>query len=67
MGSGARRVAGLALFLWWETPCSRSAVARRPAPAERVFTFSNLATFVSYASTSAMIFLMSLYHSTTEG
>jgi len=52
---------GLAVFLWWETraadPLLNVGLLRR----NRVFTFSNLATFVNYSSTSAMLFLMSLY------
>lgn len=49
------------MFLWWETraadPLLNVGLLRR----NRVFTFSNLATFVNYSSTSAMLFLMSLY------
>jgi MFS family permease len=54
-------VAGLVLFLWWETRAGAPLLHVDLLRRSRVFTFSNLATFVNYASTSAMIFLMSLY------
>ncbi len=53
--------AGIAGFLWWETrapdPVLNVDLIRR----NRVFAYSNAATFINYAATYAMTFLMSLY------
>jgi EmrB/QacA subfamily drug resistance transporter len=58
IGAGA---VGLAGFLWLETrtpdPVLRLDLFRR----NRVFAFSSLASFINYAATYAMTFLMSLY------
>ncbi len=53
--------AGVVGFLWWETrapdPVLNVDLIRR----NRVFAYSNAATFINYAATYAMTFLMSLY------
>ncbi len=57
----AAGVAGLLLFFWWETraadPIFNLDLLRR----NRVFAFSNIASFINYSATFAMTFLMSLY------
>jgi EmrB/QacA subfamily drug resistance transporter len=57
----AAGAAGIAAFVFAETrsgdPVLNVALLRR----NRVFAFSNAATFINYAATAAMTFLMSLY------
>jgi EmrB/QacA subfamily drug resistance transporter len=53
--------AGIAGFLWWETQASDPVLNVDLLRRNRVFAFSNAATFINYAATSAMTFLMSLY------
>jgi EmrB/QacA subfamily drug resistance transporter len=59
--------AGIAGFLWWETrapdPVLNVDLIRR----NRVFAYSNAATFINYAATYAMTFLMSLYLQYNKG
>ncbi|HLA83118.1 MAG TPA: MFS transporter, partial [Thermoleophilia bacterium] len=54
-------IIGLAGFLWWEgrpaDPLLRVDLLRR----NRVFAFSNVAAFINYSATFALVFLMSLY------
>jgi MFS family permease len=54
-------IAGLAGFLWWETRAADPLLRVDLLRHNRVFTYANVANFINYASTSAMIFLMSLY------
>lgn len=54
-------IAGLAVFLWWETRAADPLLHIDLLRRSRVFAFSNAAAFVSYSATSAMLFLMSLY------
>ncbi len=57
----AAGLSGLVFFFWWETraddPLFNVDLLRR----NRVFAFSNMASFINYSATSAMTFLMSLY------
>ncbi len=59
--------AGIAGFVWWETrvrdPVLNVDLIRR----NRVFAYSNAATFINYAATYAMTFLMSLYLQYNKG
>jgi EmrB/QacA subfamily drug resistance transporter len=59
--------AGIAGFVWWETrtraPVLNVDLFRR----NRVFAYSNAATFINYAATYAMTFLMSLYLQYNKG
>lgn len=54
-------VAGLAVFVWWESrtpnPIFRVDLMRH----NRVFAFSNLSSLINYSATFAMTFLISLY------
>ncbi len=54
-------VSGLAAFLWWETRAANPLLNIDLLRRSRVFAFSNIATFINYAATAAMVFLMSLY------
>ena len=54
-------VAGLGLFLWWETRAADPLINIDLFRKGRVFAFSNVAALINYASTSAMVFLLSLY------
>ena len=54
-------IAGLSLFVWWETRARTPVVEVRLFRHNRVFAFSNLAALISYAALWAMSFLMSLY------
>lgn len=57
----AAGVAGVALFLWWETRAADPLLNIDLFRKSRVFAFSNMAVLVNYSATSAMVFLMSLY------
>ncbi len=63
----AAGAAGIAGFLWWETrapdPVLNVDLIRR----NRVFAYSNAATFINYAATYAVTFLMSLYLQYNKG
>lgn len=54
-------VAGLVLFLWWETRAVAPLLRVDLLRSNRVFAFSSVATFINYAATAGMVFLMSLY------
>jgi EmrB/QacA subfamily drug resistance transporter len=54
-------VAGIAAFLWWETRASDPILNLDLFRKNRVFGFSNLAIFLSYAGNFAPYYLMSLY------
>jgi MFS family permease len=60
-------IAGLVLFLWWETRVAEPLLSVDLLRHSRVFTFSIVATFANYAGSSAMIFLMSLYLQYSRG
>jgi EmrB/QacA subfamily drug resistance transporter len=60
-------VAGLALFIWWETRAVDPILKIDLFRQNRVFAFSNLAAFINYAATLAVTFLMSLYLQYTKG
>jgi len=53
--------AGIAGFLWWETRAPDPVLDVDLIRRNRVFAYSNAATFINYAATYAMTFLMSLY------
>ncbi len=52
---------GIALFVWWETRARSPVIEVGLFRHNRVFAFSNMAAFISYASVWAMSFLMTLY------
>jgi MFS family permease len=53
---------GLGAFVWWEKTRAENPVLHMGLFFEnRVFAFSNLAAFINYSSTSAVVFLLSLY------
>lgn len=54
-------IAGLALFVWWETRARSPVVDFRIFRGNRVFAFSSLTALISYSSVWAVTFLMSLY------
>jgi predicted MFS family arabinose efflux permease len=54
-------LAGLAFFVWWELRARSPIVSFSLFRNNRVFTFSNLTAFISYASVWAYTYLMSLY------
>ena len=54
-------MAGLALFLYWETKAKSPILDWRLFRRNRVFALSNAATFVNYSATYAIGFLISLY------
>ncbi len=54
-------LAGLAGFLWWETQAADPLLHIDLLRHNRVFTYANLAIFINYSATSAMLFLMSFY------
>ncbi len=54
-------IAGIAAFVWWETRAADPLVNVDLFRRNRVFAYSNLATFINYSATAAMVFLMSLY------
>ena len=60
-------VAGLALFVWWETRAADPLLKIDLFRHNRVFAFSNMAAFINYAATLAVTFLMSLYLQYTKG
>ncbi|NLE11789.1 MAG: MFS transporter [Actinobacteria bacterium] len=57
----AAGIVGLAAFLWWETRAADPLLNLDLFRRSRVFAFSNAASLINYSSTSAMIFLLSLY------
>jgi EmrB/QacA subfamily drug resistance transporter len=59
--------AGIAAFLLWETRAADPLLDLGLFRHNRVFAFSNLAAFVSYAATLSVTFLMSLYLQYTRG
>jgi EmrB/QacA subfamily drug resistance transporter len=59
--------AGIVGFLWWETRVADPVLNVDLLRSNRVFAFSNVATFINYASTYAMTFLMSLYLQYNKG
>jgi MFS family permease len=59
--------AGLATFIWWEKRAADPLLNVGLFRHNRVFAFSNMAAFISYASTLAVTFLMSLYLQYTRG
>jgi EmrB/QacA subfamily drug resistance transporter len=54
-------IAGIAAFVWWETRATDPLLDVGLFRHNRVFAFSNTATFINYSATAAMVFLMSLY------
>ena len=54
-------VLGLVFFVWWEARARVPIMAVHLFRHNRVFAFSNLTGLISYASVSAMTFLMPLY------
>ncbi len=53
---------GLGAFVWWEKTRAENPVLHMGLFFEnRVFAWSNLAAFINYSSTSAVVFLLSLY------
>jgi EmrB/QacA subfamily drug resistance transporter len=53
---------GLGAFVWWEKARAEHPVLHMGLFFEnRVFAFSNLAAFINYSATSAVVFLLSLY------
>lgn len=52
---------GLAGFLLWETRAADPLLNVGLLRHNRVFAFSNAASFINYAATAAMVFLLSLY------
>ncbi len=57
----AAGIAGLAVFLWWETHAADPLLHVDLLRRSRVFAFSNAAALINYSATFAMVFLMSLY------
>ncbi|MFH0915065.1 MAG: MFS transporter [bacterium] len=60
-------IVGLSAFLWWETRAADPVLNVDLLRRNRVFAYANAATFINYAATFAMIFLMSLYLQYTRG
>jgi EmrB/QacA subfamily drug resistance transporter len=60
-------VAGIVGFLWWETKAADPVLNVDLLRRNRVFAFSNAATFINYAATYAMTFLMALYLQYNKG
>lgn len=54
-------IIGLAAFVWWETRAADPLLNVDLLRRSRVFAFSNVAAFINYSATSAMVFVMSLY------
>lgn len=54
-------LAGIALFLWWETRPVHPLLDVRLFRGNRAFVFSNLAALINYSATFAVTFLLSLY------
>ncbi len=52
---------GLAGFVWWQSRAADPILNVDLMRHNRVFAFSNAASFVNYSATAAMTFLMSLY------
>ena len=63
----AAGAAGIVGFLWWETRVADPVLNVDLIRHNRVFAFSNVATFINYAATYAMTFLMSLYLQYNKG
>ena len=57
----AAGIVGVGVFVWWETRAADPLLNIDLFRRSRVFAFSNVASLVNYAATSAMIFLLSLY------
>lgn len=57
----AAGIIGLVAFIRYESSARSPVLDMRLFRGNRVFTFSNLAALINYASTSAITFLMSLY------
>lgn len=58
---------GISAFLWWETRAADPLLNLGLFRHNRVLAFSNLAAFINYAATAAVVFLMSLYLQYTRG
>lgn len=58
---------GIAGFWWWETRAADPVLNVDLIRRNRVFAYSNAATFINYAATAAMTFLMSLYLQFNKG
>ncbi len=63
IGAGliAAGIAGLGLFLWWETRPADPLLSLDLFRRSREFAFANIAALISYSGTSATVFLLSLY------
>jgi len=57
----AAGIADLALFVWWELRTAEPLLNIDLFRRNRVFAFSNAAVLINYATTTTMVFLMSLY------
>ncbi len=57
----AAGILGFVLFFWFETRAADPLLSVDLLRHNRVFAFSNAASFVNYSATAAMTFLMSLY------
>ena len=60
-------VAGVALFVWWESRAASPVIQVRLYRRNRVFALSNLSALISYAAVWALTFLMSLYLQLIKG
>ena len=59
---------GLGAFVWWEKARAEHPVLHMALFFQnRVFAVSNLAAFINYSSTSAVVFLLSLYLQYVKG
>jgi EmrB/QacA subfamily drug resistance transporter len=54
-------IAGILVFIWWETKAEAPLLDMRLFSGNTVFAFSNLAALVNYSATFAVTFLLSLY------
>jgi len=60
-------VAGLILFLFYEAKSDSPLLDVRLLATNRIFTFSNIATWINYASCFGLIFFFSLYLQSVRG
>lgn len=67
IGLAAASVAGLGLFVWWETKSDQPVFEVRLFITNRVFALSSLAAMIHYSATSALTFLLSLYLQSVKG
>lgn len=60
-------VAGIILFVWWETRVESPILNMGLFVSNRVFAFSNLAALINYSATFAIGFMLSLYLQYVKG